>query len=308
MEQKRAVQAQEAARATVITFGECATAYIRANEDGWKNAKHRQQWANTLKTYVLPVMGKLPVAQVDVADVKTALDPIWGRKHETATRVRGRIEQILDYATAHKYRTGENPARVQIIKQLLGKVRSKVKHHPAIPYKHLPDLMGKLDGRDDIPALALQWLILTATRSSEARCVTYEELDVPGKWWTIPPHRMKGGEEHTVPLSAAALEVLKRAKRRPGCAFVFAAQGDAPVSDTALRNLLRDLEYDRHAATLHGMRSSFRDWCAEMGVADDVAEACLAHAVPDAVVKAYKRTRFIEARRDVMQRWGLFLS
>ena len=167
--------------------------------------------------------------------------------------------------------------------------------------------MRRIENRRDVPALALQWLILTATRSQEARGATWGEIDMRRKLWVIPPERMKGGVEHRVPLSLAALWVLEQMPRRTS-PYVFIGQGSKPISETSLRNVLRENGLDRRTASLHGFRSTFRDWCAENGVADDVAEACLAHAVPDKVVAAYKRTVFTEARADVMLTWGLYLS
>jgi integrase len=307
---KRA-QAAERARselATDKTFSEAARAYLAAHESGWRSPIHARQWRQCLDDYMLPVVGKLMVADVGPGDVKRVLRPLWTTKPEVARKVCGKVGMILNFAIANEWRTKANPATLLVMRTILGPLQQKPAHHPAVPYKELPDLMRKIENREDTAALALQWLILTATRSSEARCPTWDEIDLPGKRWKVPAARMKSGEPHTVPLSLAALSVLDRVKRRVGCAFVFVAQGSDPVSETALRNLLRELGVTKDTGSLHGMRSSFRDYCAETGVADDVAEACLAHAVPDAVVKAYKRTRFLEARTDVMERWGLYLS
>jgi integrase len=303
----RRVQEALQAPTKAILFEACAVEYMAAHSPHWKNAKHRQQWRNTLSTYVYPTIGKLPVQAVGIEHVKTILRPIWGTKAETARRVRGRIEAILDYATASNYRVGENSAREKPIRQVLGKSRRRQRHHASLHHSKVPGLMTKLAERDDVAARALEWIALTAVRSSEGRFAEWVEIDRDKARWLIPASRMKNGEPHEVPLSREALVVLDRLPK-VASQFVFVAQGQKAISDTSLRDVLRDLGYSAADATLHGFRSSFRDWCAESGIADDVAEACLAHTVEDKTVAAYKRTKFLAARRDVMERWGACLS
>jgi len=306
LDAKRVQAAIMASANAITTFRDCVGEYLAAHSPGWRNPKHRQQWRNTLATYAYPTIGNLSVRSVGIEHVKTILTPIWRTKSETARRVRGRLEAVLDYATANRYRTGENPARQKLIAAVLGRSRPRVKHHASIPYMELHKLMTRLRERDDISALALQWLALTVTRSGEGRCARWEEIDRDRKVWTVPGPRMKGGEEHRIPLSPAALAILGKVPKTAS-PFVFVAQGDKAVSDTSLRNVLRDLGYTKADATLHGFRSSFRDWAAESGIADDIAEACLAHTVSDKTVAAYKRTKFFEPRRNVMITWSLML-
>jgi integrase len=303
----RRASAASLATSKAITFEACAGEFMAAHSPDWKNPKHRQQWRNTLSTYAYPTIGKLAVSTVAIEHVKTILAPMWRTKAETARRVRGRIEAVLDYATASGYRAGENPARQKLIAKVLGKGRPRVKHHAALPYKQVPDVMGKLAKRDDVPACALAWLILTATRSTEGRYAQWSEVDKDKAVWTIPAARMKSGELHRVPLTPAALAVLDKLKRTTS-PYIFVAQGEDAVSDTSLRDILREFGYSNADATLHGFRSSFRDWAAESGVADDIAEAALAHTVKDKTVAAYKRTRYFDARADVMLGWDLYLG
>lgn len=304
----RQAEKAAAAPAKAVTFDACAAEYMAAHSSDWRNAIHRRQWRTTLATYASPTIGSLPVGAVSIDHVKTILSPIWRTTSETARRVRGRIERILDYATASGYRTGENPARQNLVREVLGRGRPRVRHHASVPYLQLPDLMTKLEDRDDVASLCLQWIILTAVRSAEGRYAQWDEVDRGKATWTIPASRMKAGEEHTVPLPAQALEILDRVTKVEGSKFVFVAQGTDAVSDTLLRGLLRSLGYTKDDATLHGFRSSFRNWAAENGVNDDIAEAALAHTVSDKTVAAYKRTKFLAARRDVMERWACYLS
>ena len=293
--------------ARTVLFSECAEAYLAAHQSSWRSPIHARQWRQCLDDYILPVLGRLPVAGVGPGDVKRVLEPLWKTKPEVARKVAGKIGMILNFAIAREDRSTANPASLRIMRTILGPLNQKPKHHPALPWQDMPDFMRRIENRRDVPALALQWLILTATRSQEARGATWGEIDMRRKLWVIPPERMKGGVEHRVPLSLAALWVLEQMHRRTS-PYVFIGQGSKPISETSLRNVLRENGLDRRTASLHGFRSTFRDWCAENGVADDVAEACLAHAVPDKVVAAYKRTVFTEARADVMLTWGLYLS
>jgi integrase len=303
-EQRKAAKAERKA-AVAMTFQECALAYMAKHSPDWKSRIHREQWRSTLSQYAYPEIGKLSVDAVTVDHVKPILDPIWRTRSETARRLRARIERVLDFASLNKWRSGENPFRVNIVRELLGRGRPKPKHHASLPYKQIPEFMAKLAERDDTPALAIRWLVLTATRSSEGRYARWSEIDKRKAVWVIPPQRMKGGVEHRVPLSRSALDILDKVPRLAGVDYVFIGQGGKDgVSDTACRYVLRDLGITKDAGTLHGLRSSFRTWAAETGVADDIAESCLAHQIPDAVVRAYKRTRFEEARVRVMDQWA----
>jgi len=302
--QRRAADGPRKA-ATAITFADAAQQYMAKHAPDWKSRIHREQWRSTLAMYAYPEIGKLPVDAVTVDHVKPVLENIWRERSETARRLRARIERVLDFAALSKWRTGENPFRQNIVRELLGRGRPKPKHHASMPYKDVPDFMAKLAEREDTPALAIRWLVLTACRSSEGRYARWAEIDRRKATWTIPGERMKGGVAHVVPLSSEALAILDAVPRHPGVEFVFIGQGgEDGVSDTACRDVLRDLGVTKDTGTLHGFRSSFRTWAAETGIADDVAEACLAHAIPDAVVKAYKRTKFDAARKSVMDVWA----
>lgn len=295
------------ALARMITFDQCATAYINAHRSGWKNAKHAAQWENTLATYATPIIGALPVAAVDTALVVKVLSPIWHEKTETATRLRGRIESILDWATVSKYRQGENPARWRgHLENLLAnpsKVK-KVEHHPALPWQEIGAFMAELRARDGIAARAVEFAIFTATRSGEVRGATWAEIDLAAGVWTIPGTRMKAGREHRVPLSAQALALLNSA---PGMGeIVFPGRKhDSALSDMSLTAVLRRMGCAE--ITVHGFRSTFRDWCAE-SVANsfprEVCEHALAHSLPDKVEAAYRRGDLLEKRVMLMQAWA----
>jgi len=310
--------------AKMMTFKQCAVAYIKAHEAGWKNAKHRVQWTNTLETYVYPHFGSLPVAAVDVGEVMKAVEPIWSTKPETASRVRGRIESILDWATVRKYRAGENPARWRgHLDQLLPK-KSKVakaaraakgrgEHHAAMPYDDVPAFMVRLRRRNAISASALEFTILTIKRTEEVLGGRRREIDRVKKVWTIPEGRMKGGREHRVPLSDAAMAVLERV----GC---FDSDPDGYIfpgskADKPLTNILKYLQDDMgtgKAATVHGFRSSFRDWaserCRSIPNVGEVAEMALAHVVDDKVEAAYRRGDLLEKRARLLEEWARFCT
>jgi integrase len=298
--------ALEAARG--VTFEDCAGRYIAAHEAGWRNPVHRAQWKSTLATYAYPTIGKLPVSAVDTALVLRVLEPVWHDKPETAGRVRGRIERILDWAAVRGYRRGDNPARWRgHLAQLLpsrGKIRA-VKHHPALPYKDLPAFMVQLRARDSISARALEFAILTAARTGEAIGATWEEIAASERLWRIPGPRMKAGKPHTVPLAAGALEILAALPRINGNPYVFpgAIQGK-PLSNMALLELMRDLAPDY---VPHGFRSTFRDWAAECTAHPSwVAEAALAHVVADKVEAAYRRGELLAKRRALMTDWAVY--
>ena len=310
----RAQLAQDMQRA--ISFAEAATKYIDAHEKGWKNVKHVAQWRSSLATYANPVIGKVPVADVDVGMILKVIEPMWAEKTETANRVRSRMESVLDWAVARGYRKDANPARWKgLLDKLLpapAKV-TKTVHHRAMPYADLPALMGQLRSVEGNGALALQFLILTATRSGEVRGARWDEIDIENRVWTIPADRMKAHKEHRVPLSDAAIQLLsnQRAVVSESCLYVFPgyrASADpetgAPLSNMTLTAVLRRLNVD---AVPHGFRSTFRDWAAEKTqYANEVAEMALAHTIGSKVEAAYRRGDLLEKRRALMQDWGSY--
>lgn len=317
----RRVQRAAEAPTSLRSFKEVAGQYLATHEESWRNPVHRAQWRSTLRDYVFPHIGDLDVQAVDVGHVKAILRPIWTKIPETARRVRGRIQSIIDFATAHEYRRGDNPARLEIVGQVLVKSDRTVESHPAMPYDRLPVFMMKLRNRPSVSDRAIEWLILTATRSMEARGARWDEITTHRaiyengvqKYldaWRIPKERMKANADHVVPLSNAALELLADMRKRRSSDFIFPGGSEkSPISDTAMRNALRDMGVKAGDATLHGMRSSFRDWCADIDkTPDSVAEAALAHTVKDKTVAAYKRTRYFADRAPLMQRWATYLG
>ena len=311
IEARRATRAATAVTAAkVMTFRQCAEAYIAAHEAGWSNAKHAGQWPKTLTAYVYPVFGSLPVQSVDVALVMKALEPIWATKPETASRVRGRIESVIDWATTRGYRTGENPARWRgHLENLLPKKSkvARVEHHAALPYKDLPAFMANLRQFEGIPARALEFAILVAARTGEVIGAKWSEIDLAGRVWVIPPERMKSGREHRVPLSDAALAILEAMKAVRQSDYVFAGvRLRRPMAMGALLAVMRKLE---QPGTVHGFRSCFSDWSAEQtNTASEVREMALAHAVGDRVEGAYRRGDLFEKRRTLMDAWSRFAA
>jgi integrase len=308
---KREVQAQRKIemKPKVPTFAECAEKYIASHKSGWKNPKHAQQWPSTIEMYVNPFIGKLPVDQVTVEDVLKVLKPIWTSKPETASRVRGRIEQVLGWAAAMGYRSGDNPAQWKggALPHLLpatGKI-AKVEHRKAVPYREVPKLMTELRKNGSISAKALMFTILTGARTIETREATHSEIDRKAKVWTIPAGRMKAGREHRVPLTDEALALI--ASNPADSKYLFPSPSDYALSSMAMLQLLRGLRDD--GSTVHGFRSSFRDWAADQtDFPREVVEACLAHALGDDAELAYKRTDFLERRREVMVAWASHCS
>lgn len=302
----------EAAKA--ISFRECAAAYIAANRAGWRNAKHAAQWDATLAAYAYPAFGGLAVAAVDTGLVLKALEPIWQAKPETASRVRGRIEAILDWASARDYRAGDNPARwkghLQNLLPKPAKVR-RVEHHAALPYDEIAAFFAELRGEAGSAARALEFAILTAARTGEVLGATWSEISLADRLWTIPAARMKGDREHRVPLSATALSVLNCiigydmiGKGDSSCVFPGGVAGK-PLSNMALLLLLRRM--GRGDLTAHGFRSTFRDWAAERtNFPREVAEMALAHAIGDKVEAAYRRGDLFDKRRQLMDAWARF--
>lgn len=304
---KRTAARLEAAKG--ITFRECADAYIAAHKAGWRNAKHAAQWPSTLATYAHPKIGDLPVQAIDVGLVMSVVEPIWSIKPETASRLRGRIESVLDWASARGYRTGDNPARWRGHLDNLLPPRSKVKtveHHPALPYREMADFMAEIRKVDGVAARALEFTILTAARTAEVTRARWEEFSIAEKLWIVPGERMKAGREHRVPLSSAALGLLYKMAAVRNSDFVFTGGKDnQPISNMAMLMLLRRL--GRSHLTVHGFRSSFRDWTAEQtSVPAEVAEMALAHAVSNQVEAAYRRGDLFDKRRQLAEAWATF--
>jgi integrase len=305
--------AEAAAGQGTPTFTQAAAGYIRAHRRGWSNAKHARQWVSTLKTYARPVIGAKPVDRIGTEDVLRVLTPIWTAKTETAKRVQGRMENILDFAAARKWRDALNPARWRgHLDKLLPKP-AKVKrgrHHPAMPYTDVPSFMVELEAHPGISPLALRFVILTAARTGEALGATWEEIDMEAGTWTVPPERMKAKREHRVPLSGAALEVLEILPRIVGNPYLFPGAGHGrPLSNMALLQLMRGLGYGPGGArgdyVPHGFRSAFRDWCGEVSsFPRDVAEMALAHVIENKVEAAYRRGDLFEKRRRLMDAWA----
>jgi len=297
--------------AKAMTFRQCAEAYIGAKQTEWGNPKHAKQWPATLSTYVYPIFGDLPVQAVDVGLVLKALEPIWTDKRETASRVRGRIESVLDWATARGYRAGENPARWRgHLESLLAK-RSKVQqveHHAALPYPEVGAFITELRAQEGIAARALEFTILTASRTGEVIRATWSELDLEARLWTIPGERMKAGKEHRVPLSEAAVAILVALREVRQSNFVFPGQHvGRPLSNTAMLKLLKRM--GRPDLTVHGFRAAFTDWAAERtNFPDEVRQMALAHTVSDKVEAAYRRGDLFQKRRQLADAWARYCT
>ncbi len=304
---KLAKSALAAAVASAWTFDQCAADYIEAKSEGWTNPKHTAQWKATLETYASPVMGRLLVRDIELPHVLRVLEPIWTTKTETATRVRGRIEAVLNWATTKGYRSGLNPARWRgHLENLLAKpgAVAKVEHHAALPAGAMGAFMVRLRAAEGMGARALEFAILTAARSGEVRGATWDEIDLDGAVWTVPAERMKAGEEHSVPLSRQAVALLRSLPRIRGAALVFQAPKGGELSDMTLSAVLRRMEVP---AVPHGFRSTFRDWCSEhTNYPRDAAEMALAHAIPNKVEAAYRRGDLFNKRIKMMQDWANF--
>lgn len=297
-------------RARVMTFRQAAEAYIEDNKAGWKNGKHAEQWKSTLERYAYPTIGDLPVAAVDTGLVTKILRPIWATKTETASRLRGRIENVLSWATVQHYRTGDNPARwVGHLDKLLPKRSEvqKVEHHPALPYTAIGGFMVELRKQKGMAATALEFTILAAARTGEVIAARWEEIDLAEKLWNIPAARMKAKKEHRVPLSPRAVAILKELQKAGGD-FVFAGlKPNTHLSNMAMLNLLKRME--RGDLTVHGFRSTFRDWAAETtNYPHEVAEMALAHTVSDETERAYRRGDLFKKRVGIMRDWAAYCS
>lgn len=309
-EKREQRSAMIAARLAEITFEDAAKQFIVTKSAEWRNEKHGQQWTNTLEQYAYPVIGSLRVDDIDRAHVLRVIEPIWTTKTETAKRIRSRIENVLDWASVRGFRKGDNPARW---KGYLDKVLpspsklQKVQHHAALSIAELPDFMRQLRQRNSVGAKALEFSILTAARSGEARGATWDEIDLEAKIWTIPAERMKAEKEHRVPLSADAVKLLKALPHMEGTDLVFAPpRGANPLSDNTLTKVLKDMGVP---VTAHGFRSTFRDWCSEhTEFSREVAEMALAHTIDNAVEAAYRRGDLFEKRRLLMGKWASYCA
>ena len=315
IDHKRAAKAESAAQ-TGLTFAEVAEGYIRAHEASWRNPVHRAQWRSTLETYAFPVIGALPVALVDTGHVTAILEPIWNPKRETASRLRGRLEAILDYARVRGWRTGENPARWRghLDHVLASRKRTATAHHAALPWAEVGAFVATVAAQPGVAALALRFAILTAARTGEVVGATWGEVDLHRRLWTVPASRMKAGTVHRVPLSDAAVEVLREVSAMrlidDPSAPVFVGgggKGRGGLSNMAMLALLRRI--GRADLTVHGFRSTFRDWTAEAtSHPREVAEAALAHAISSKVEAAYARSDLLERRRTLMNEWARFAT
>ena len=295
-------------QARSITFQEAAEQYITSKKPEWKNAKHAQQWSNTLNTYAFPVFGNLFVSDLDTDLVLKAIEPIWITKAETASRVRQRIETVWDWAQARKYVEGENPARLRgHLDKILAKTAKvkRIRHHAALPYKQIAKFITKLREHKGSSALALEFMILTAARTGEVRGAKWQEIDLSAKVWTIPADRMKAGKEHRVPLCNRVIQILNSMKSNRNLdEFVFAGwKAGTGLSDGAMLALLRKMDLGPY--TPHGFRSTFRDWAAEEAhqFSNETVELALAHTIKNQTEAAYRRGDQLERRRELMSAW-----
>lgn len=317
-----------AAQAAAVTFDDAADSYIKSHEAGWRNLKHAAQWRSTLAEYASPIIGKMLVADITTAHVVRVLSPIWTTKTETASRLRGRIEQILDWAKVRGYRSAENPARWRGHLDKLLPATSKVAkqgNHPALDWREVGAFWSALAGIEGIGAAALRFAILTAARSGEVRGATWKEIDLQAGIWTVPAARTKSGREHRVALSQAALDVLRELPRIEGTELVFPSPRGGELSDATLNAAIKrlheasakaggegwiDRRQDNRVATAHGIaRSTFRTWAAEAtAYPREIAEAALAHVIADKTEAAYQRGDALDRRRRMMDDWSRFLA
>lgn len=294
---------------SVLSFDQCTERLLEARSHEWKNPKHAAQWRSTLATYAGPIIGKQPVDEIELRHVVDVLTPIWTTKTETASRLRGRIESVLAWATVSGYRTGDNPARwkgnLDHVLARPNKVR-KVVHHKALPIDAMHDFMVALRARDGMSARALEFVILTAARSGEVRGATWSEIDMDAATWIIPGDRMKAGNEHRVPLSPSAIALLEALPRFAGTDLVFVGPSGRALSDMSLSAVTRRMEVE---AVPHGFRSTFRDWSSERtNYPRDVAEMALAHTIGDKVEAAYRRGDLMAKRTKMMADWAKFID
>lgn len=324
---RRAAQDElRAAEAKRMTFDEAAAACFKAKSREFRNAKHAKQWKASLDEYASPKIGKLPVDEIELAHVVSVLEPIWTTKTETASRLRGRIEAVLAWATVSGYRSGDNVARwrgnLEYALPKPSKVR-KAGHYAALPWERVPEFMADLRDREGMGARALEFAILTAARSGEVRLAKWDEIDLERKLWTVPADRMKSGKKHTVPLSVPAVKLLKKLPRMVDSEYVFPASRGGALSDMTLSAVPRRMHDEAieagregyldpsvgRVATPHGFRSSFKDWCrTSTSFADEVSELALAHVSSDATRAAYARDELLAKRTKLMNAWARFLA
>ena len=317
---------QKARAARLITFDDCAKQYMDSQMPAWRNDKHKKQWQRTLEMYASPVIGSLPVSHIDMQWVLQVLRPIWTNKNETASRLRGRIEKVLAWATAHGYRNGDNPARwrgnLDVVLPAPSKVQSN-RHHPALAFHRCPEFLDHLQSKDSLTARALAFAIFTATRSGEVRGARWSEIDLSERVWTIQADRMKAGKEHRIPLSKPVMELLNSLPTVDD-GLLFPAPRKGQLSDMALTGVIRDLHrnsisggqlgyldphQDNRIITVHGFRSAFRDWAGEASThAREVIEHALAHQLADKAEASYARGTLFTKRRQLMDDWANFLT
>jgi integrase len=311
--------AQAAAEVRQLTFKQCTEQYLIANRGQWKSVKHSREWEATVRTYAWPIVGQLPVAAIDTGLVLKILEqpvageqgdtgPLWGVRRVTAARLRGRIESILAWATVRGLRSGDNPAKWQNhLEEALPKATIKVAHLAALPWQQLPEFMAKLRRSEGSAARALEFAILTAARSGEVLGARWAEIDFEGKTWTVPAERMKRGNEHVVPLSDAALALLRDLPREDGPFLFIGAAAGGKLGETVMFRQLRRMGHDD--MTVHGFRATFRAWCAEQTSTEHiVAELSLGHTQKDELLKAYQRGALLEKRRQLMAVWANYIA
>lgn len=306
-ERKEKRAAQQASKAAEVTFKKAAEQFIATKSTEWKGKKQKQVWENSLSEYAYPVVGNLQIRNIELSHIVKILEPIWKDKTETAVRLRGRIENILDWATVRNYRTGENPSRwkghLDKILPNPAKLKKKV-HFPALPLNQVKKFMTSLNQKDGFGSQALAFLILTVARSGEVRGAKWDEINFSSKVWTIPASRMKAGKEHRIPLSDAAVKILQSQPRHDGVDYIFPALRGGMLSDTTLLAVMRRMNV---TAVPHGFRSTFRDWVAEhTNFPSEVAEMALAHTIKSHVESAYRRGDLLEKRRQMMEQWANF--
>lgn len=310
VEARREVRATMLAQqAKALTFDEATQKFLATKAKEFRNPKHAKDWPSSLRRYASSIMGNLPVAQIELAHVVSVLDPIWTTKTETATRVRGRIEAVLNWATVSGYRSGPNPAQwkgnLDAVLGKPGKLKD-VKHYRALAIKDTPGFLEDLRKREGVAARALEFIVLTAARSGEVRGATWSEIDFDARTWTVPGSRMKAGREHVVPLCADAVTLLESLPRHATCDYVFASPRLGQLSDMSISAVMRRMKVD---AVPHGFRSTFRDWCSECtNYPHEVAESALAHTITNAVERAYRRGDLLGKRRSLMDDWCRFVN
>jgi integrase len=303
------------------TFAQAAEEYIELHRSTWRSDKHARQWARTLEHYAYPVLGKMPLADIDTPMILSVLMPIWSSRPETASRVRGRLEAILDGAKVAGFREGENPARLRgHLDKLLPRLsrtkaavreeRGRGAHHPALPHVEVPAFWQQLKTKRNVAAAVLRFLILTAARTKETRLAQWREIDLEGAMWTKPASHTKAGKDHRVPLSAAALTVLREMQQLNGGdpkpdAYVFPGRGGSPLSPNAIGAFLHDM---RPSATVHGMRATFSTWAADRRFDHNVVEAALAHEIGTAVSRAYQHSDLFDLRRQLAEEWAEYCA